>query len=65
MSEHERDDEGAPEPIEDLDAPAGAQEDVAGGAACGSPSVICQAPTCTDTAAKCTQLSHKNVVYEV
>ena len=54
MSEHERSDEGAPEAIEDLDAPAGAQEDVAGGAACGSPSVVCQAPTCDATSARCT-----------
>jgi hypothetical protein len=56
--------EGAEEAIEDLEAPAAAQDDVAGGAACGRPSVICQAPTCNETGVQCTQLSHKNVVYE-
>jgi len=58
--------EGAEEAIEDLEAPATAQDEVAGGlaAACGKPSAICQDPTCQETQAICTQLSHKNVVYE-
>jgi hypothetical protein len=52
------------EEIEDLEAPLDQQADVAGGAGCGRPSVLCQGITCNLTGAKCSQLSHKNVVFE-
>ena len=45
MTDEQRDEEGEEEAIEDLEAPATTQDDVAGGAACGKPSVLCQAPT--------------------
>ena len=64
MTEEPHADEGAEEAIEDLEAPATAQDDVAGGAACGKPSMICEPPTCDATAAKCTGMSHKIVVFE-
>jgi hypothetical protein len=65
MTEEEREAEGAEEAIEDLEAPVAAQGDVAGGAkGCGSPSLVCTEPTCTQTDAKCRQLSHKIVVYD-
>jgi hypothetical protein len=61
-------DEGAEEPIEDLEAPASAQEDVAGGEviACpGKPSMGCWSPTCVQTEAFCqTKTTHDIVVYE-
>lgn len=38
MTDEERRQEGAEEPIEDLEAPARAQQDVTGGAACYDPS---------------------------
>jgi hypothetical protein len=51
MTEEERDQEGAEEAIEDLEAPATAQRDVAGGMGCTSPSCHlptsgCASPTC-------------------
>jgi hypothetical protein len=63
MSDEERSDEAAEEPIEDLEAPAATQEDVAGGGKCGSPSTWCQDPTCLDTKVKCTRQSQDNRVY--
>jgi hypothetical protein len=62
MTDKERKEEGAEESIEDLDAPAQHQDEVAGGAGCGTPSMICVGDTCNDTTAQCTKLSHKIVV---
>jgi hypothetical protein len=68
MTPDEAESEGAEEAIEDLEAPASAQEDVAGGAGCsptcGDPSMICQGQTCWDTVAKCTGPTSKIVVRE-
>jgi hypothetical protein len=44
MTDEQRSDEGAEETIEDLDAPAAAQSDVAGGM-CMAPSELCRKPT--------------------
>jgi hypothetical protein len=65
MTEEERSAEGGEETIEDLDAPAAAQADVAGGVGCGRPSLDCASPTCAITAAYCADNSrtHKIVVY--
>jgi hypothetical protein len=62
MTDEERNEEGSAETLEDLEAPAGAQEDVAGGQicgakSCGNPSIVCLDPSCTNTAAKCSHLS--------
>jgi hypothetical protein len=58
MTDKERKDEGAEEAIEDLEAPAEQQDDVAGGAEiCASPTVICVQPSCIDTVTKCIRLS--------
>jgi len=56
--------EGDEEAIEDLEAPAAEQDDVAGDAACGKPSMICIQPTCELTAAECTKMSHRIDVFE-
>jgi hypothetical protein len=72
VTEDEREKEGAEEQVEDLQAPAEAQDDVAGGAGgcspptCGKPSVRCGGNTCVVTDAYCTEKSktHDNVVYE-
>jgi hypothetical protein len=64
MTDAERGDEGAEEPIEDLEAPAERQDDVAGGKCPGKPSMICQGGTCNDTQADCTNFSHKIVVHD-
>jgi len=60
--------EGAEEAIEDLEAPAASQDDVAGGACglptCGTPSMVCQGKTCWDTVAKCTGPTSDIVVHE-
>jgi hypothetical protein len=63
MTDNQRADD-ADETIEDLDAPLVTQQDVAGGAACGRPSVICQDVSCFFTAVNCTQMSHHIEVYE-
>ena len=66
MTEREREEEGAEEAIEDLEAPAGAQEDVAGGIPCpGKPSAVCAEPTCRATHALCrSKDTHDIVVYD-
>ncbi len=67
MTDEEQGAEGAEEGIEDLEAPAVAQDDVAGGIACpGKPSMVCASPTCVATAAVCRAKppSHDIVVYE-
>jgi hypothetical protein len=62
MTDEERNAEGAGESIEDLEAPAAAQDDVAGGVTkCATPtcggdssvSTFCHMPTCSKTAASC------------
>lgn len=73
MTDEERQREGAEEPIEDLEAPAEAQADVAGGGmacrpspTCGTPSVMCgldQAGSCEVTSAACDQNSHRIVIF--
>jgi hypothetical protein len=60
MTDEERTNEAAGETVEDLEAPAAAQRDVAGGN-CASPTclkstkieVFCDQPTCHDTAQVC------------
>ena len=75
MTDEEREREGAEERIEDLEAPADAQQDVAGGGmachpagTCGRPSAVCDpegAPgSCEITSAFCQLKSHKIVVME-
>lgn len=66
MTDQERNEEGTEEGIEDLEAPASAQDDVAGGMACGKPSMVCAAPTCKTSAALCRPdtATHDIVVYE-
>jgi len=58
--------EGAEEAIEDLEAPADAQSDIAGGQGCGKPSVECMFSTCEATEALCGRktATHEIVVYE-
>jgi hypothetical protein len=70
MTDKERRDEGAEETIEDLEAPAESQDDVAGGApckgaSCVSPTMRCAVPTCKDTKAFCADApaTHDIVVY--
>jgi hypothetical protein len=62
MSDEELGAEGAGESIEDLEAPAAAQDDVAGGVTkcatptCGGDSTVstfCQGVTCSKTASQC------------
>jgi hypothetical protein len=61
MTDDERNDELAAESIEDLEAPAAAQGDVAGGAMCADPTcvggtkveVYCELPTCRGTSQIC------------
>lgn len=72
MTEEERNEEGVEEPIEDLQAPAETQGDVAGGAggcgspSCGKPSLRCDNATCAFTEAYCTEkkATHDIVVFE-
>lgn len=72
MTEEERNEEGAEESVEDLQAPAEAQENVAGGAggcgspSCGKPSIRCGGNTCVVSEAYCTdkKATHDIVVYE-
>jgi hypothetical protein len=64
MTDEQLNEEGSEEAIEDLEAPAATQDDVAGGVGCGNPSLICTDPTCDATVAKCTGMSHKIVVHE-
>ncbi|HEY2600441.1 MAG TPA: hypothetical protein VGI67_02720 [Thermoleophilaceae bacterium] len=53
MTDEERSQEGAEEPIEDLEAPAGSQGDVVGGAQCLQPTC---APD-SNVAVECSQIS--------
>jgi len=66
MTFEHSDEEGAEEAIEDLEAPADAQSDVAGGEGCGKPSLECFEPTCTASAAFCINrtATHDVIVYE-
>jgi hypothetical protein len=73
VTEDERRDEGSEEMVEDLEAPASAQKDVAGGKmGCIEPSCIAQAsdritlcnlPTCKATKAACDADTHDIVVH--
>jgi hypothetical protein len=62
MTDEQRDEEGEEEAIEDLDAPADAQANVAGGEGCGKPSLICAEPTCSVSHAACFPKSPTNIV---
>jgi hypothetical protein len=63
MTPDEKKDEGAEEPIEDLEAPAEAQGDVEGGAGniCAKPTTFCVEPSCVDTVKNCIRLSLQQV----
>ncbi|HEY2600448.1 MAG TPA: hypothetical protein VGI67_02755 [Thermoleophilaceae bacterium] len=61
MIDEERKDEGNEEEIEDLEAPADQQEDVAGGNICAKPTTFCVPPTCIDTKVDCIRLSLQKV----
>ncbi len=69
MTEEELREEGAEEAIEDLEAPAAAQEDVAGGRklcgprSCGNPSIVCEGVSCMETWTKCMQMSGRIEVW--
>jgi hypothetical protein len=70
MTDDERRAEGLEEPIEDLEAPAAAQGDVAGGN-CATPTclgtrirVFCDLPTCRVSAQYCDGASQGIVVYD-
>jgi hypothetical protein len=70
MTDKERSEEGAGEEIEDLEAPASAQEDVAGGAicgakSCGSPSIICVDTCPKNTYVRCSTQSKEIIVFGV
>jgi hypothetical protein len=65
MTHDERTGEHSEEAIEDLEAPAQQQSDVAGGAGCGQPSMRCIRRTCWDTQAKCTGPTNDIVVREL
>jgi hypothetical protein len=70
MTDDERNREGSEESIEDLEAPAAAQSDVAGGSgklcgpkSCGNPSMVCYGPSCgAQTGINCTTLSKVIIV---
>lgn len=71
MTETEHNDEGDEEAIEDLEAPAAMQDDVAGGGCvrptCAGPTklvVVCQEPTCADTAAECEAATHSLILHQ-
>lgn len=64
MTDEKRKDEGHEEQIEDLEAPAEAQDDVAGGL-CASPTNICVQPTCIDTKTDCIRLSLQGSQHEM
>jgi hypothetical protein len=64
VSDDESTEHNVEEQIEDLEAPAQQQSDVAGGAGCGKPSMVCQDATCGLTEAWCSKFSHKVLVFE-
>jgi len=65
MTDEAPSEQGAEEPIEDLEAPATAQSDVVGGAGCGKPSLECIGSTCVLTEADCIgKKTHVVIVYE-
>jgi hypothetical protein len=59
MTTDDQRDEGAEEQVEDLEAPAETQGDVAGGAGdvCAAPTEYCVPGTCVDTVSRCIRLS--------
>ena len=60
MTDEERSEEGEGEAVEDLEAPAAAQDDVAGGM-CAKPTRFCVPPSCTDTIVDCIRLTLQEV----
>lgn len=64
MTDDPRKEEAAEESIEDLEAPAAAQADVAGGEICAEPTEFCAQPSCIDTARACIRLSLQKVLHE-
>jgi hypothetical protein len=64
VSDQEGSEDNVEEEIDDLEAPAQQQSDVAGGAGCGKPSMVCHEPTCDATRALCTNFSHLVEVFE-
>jgi hypothetical protein len=60
MTPDEQHEEGTGEPVEDLEAPAEAQDDVAGGA-CAKPTTFCVEPSCVDTIRNCIRLTLQQV----
>jgi hypothetical protein len=77
MTEEERNKEGADEAIEDLEAPAGSQDDVvggrvicakptcpSGGPAASSVSTYCNLPTCRATKSACGEATMTILVYD-
>jgi hypothetical protein len=68
MTDEQHDEERATELIEDLEAPATAQGDVAGGAPCSptcAASVVCFKPTCQVSRATCEENTGRILVFEV
>jgi hypothetical protein len=69
MTDEQRREEGAEEAIEDLEAPAAAQQDVAGGkgctagASCGY-TIKCLGGTCDLTKSTCEDTSKKIIVFD-
>jgi hypothetical protein len=72
MTDEQRDREGIEEPIEDLEAPAGSQDDVVGGAHCLQPScanskvvVACSdvSHTCAATSWDCADATKAIVIH--
>jgi len=68
MTDEQKREEGAEEAIEDLEAPAEAQQDVAGGAKCTpvtcTYSVLCLGGTCKFTKTTCEDHSGKIIVFD-
>jgi hypothetical protein len=66
MTDEERNDEGAEEEVEDLEAPAEAQEDVAGGACPANTcryTTYCLEQTCKATKRACLPGTHDEILY--
>jgi len=62
MSDDHEIDEAAEEPVEDLEAPAEALGDVAGGGCQKFTAIICISPTCAATEFECNTASGGGVV---
>lgn len=62
MTDELEDDEAAEEAVEDLEAPAAAIDDVAGGGCQQFTAIICISPTCAATKFECQTASGGGVV---